>query len=249
MGYWGEATSTMDWCEINYEVSYYIAEFWNTISSMFIAWIGVIALVSLSRYTSRITDYLLATGIIVIGLGSAAFHATLTYQSQMWDEIPMVWTGSVAAYCYSSMIFPRFDNYFFAILVIWNIVFFCMHLLGGVFSLFAMIFVAITLYMSGCILVLQYRYGTRFTQRLLIIHISLYIVAFALWILDNVHCNTLRENLNPQFHSWWHILAGISIHYGFIFKLLITNIVESETSKPLLPYNQCLLDMDIVSKV
>lgn len=26
-GFWGEPTSTLDWCEENYEVSYYIAEF------------------------------------------------------------------------------------------------------------------------------------------------------------------------------------------------------------------------------
>lgn len=26
VGYWGEPTSTIDWCERNYEVSFYIAE-------------------------------------------------------------------------------------------------------------------------------------------------------------------------------------------------------------------------------
>ena len=27
VGYWGEPTATIDWCEANYEVSYYVAEF------------------------------------------------------------------------------------------------------------------------------------------------------------------------------------------------------------------------------
>lgn len=33
-GYWGPPTSTLDWCEENYAVSYYIAEFceWNRAS-------------------------------------------------------------------------------------------------------------------------------------------------------------------------------------------------------------------------
>ena len=33
-GFWEPRTSTIDWCEINYEVTYYIAEFWNTISNL-----------------------------------------------------------------------------------------------------------------------------------------------------------------------------------------------------------------------
>ena len=32
-GYWGPVTSSIDWCEENYVQSYYIAEFWNTITN------------------------------------------------------------------------------------------------------------------------------------------------------------------------------------------------------------------------
>ena len=32
-GYWGKRTATIDWCEENYQVTNYIAEFWNTVSN------------------------------------------------------------------------------------------------------------------------------------------------------------------------------------------------------------------------
>lgn len=38
-GYWGPVTSTMDWCESNYVVTEYVAEFYNSISNIgYLTW-------------------------------------------------------------------------------------------------------------------------------------------------------------------------------------------------------------------
>ncbi|KAK3094993.1 hypothetical protein FSP39_008837 [Pinctada imbricata] len=34
-GLWGSPTATIDWCEENYKVTPFIAEFWNTLSNIF----------------------------------------------------------------------------------------------------------------------------------------------------------------------------------------------------------------------
>jgi len=35
-GFWGNPTSNIDWCEDNYQLSPYVAEFWNALSSFFL---------------------------------------------------------------------------------------------------------------------------------------------------------------------------------------------------------------------
>ena len=33
VGYWGPVTSSIDWCERNYVVSYFVGEWWSTLSN------------------------------------------------------------------------------------------------------------------------------------------------------------------------------------------------------------------------
>ena len=39
-GYWGEKTANTNWCERDYVVTPYIAEFGNSLSSLFVVWFG-----------------------------------------------------------------------------------------------------------------------------------------------------------------------------------------------------------------
>jgi dihydroceramidase len=39
--FWGLPTASVDWCETNYNVTPYIAEFFNTLSSVAMVWIAV----------------------------------------------------------------------------------------------------------------------------------------------------------------------------------------------------------------
>jgi len=104
-GFWGSPTSSIDWCERNYEVSYYIAEFWNTISNLAFILVGVMGIVQAARHRYEPRFVMIGMGIMIVGCGSAAFHGTLLFHNQMADELPMMW--SIMIWLYSMFLMEQ----------------------------------------------------------------------------------------------------------------------------------------------
>jgi dihydroceramidase len=107
IGYWNNATSTIDWCEINYEITYYIVEFWNTISNLTMILLPSYGLYWSFRQNSsrqfnryRVPKSVLAcfVALIIVGSGSWLFHMTLSYSMQLLDELPMIFGSGVALF-------------------------------------------------------------------------------------------------------------------------------------------------------
>ncbi|KAJ3295959.1 Alkaline ceramidase 3, partial [Rhizoclosmatium sp. JEL0117] len=91
-GFWGDATSLVDWCESNYEVTHFVAEFWNTVSNLpffLLAYIGIQTLRELR--VTELRDYLGFLSLVMISIGSILFHGTMQYHAQILDEIPMIY--------------------------------------------------------------------------------------------------------------------------------------------------------------
>mmetsp|Transcript_66923 Transcript_66923/g.81951 ORF Transcript_66923/g.81951 Transcript_66923/m.81951 type:complete len:127 (+) Transcript_66923:40-420(+) len=90
-GYWGPVDSIVDWCEPNYYVTQYIAEFLNTLSSIpmvIFPLIGIYLCCKSGVFERRY--YVLLFLESIIGIGSVIFHGTLRYNAQLFDEIPMM---------------------------------------------------------------------------------------------------------------------------------------------------------------
>ena len=78
-GYWESmgAASAVDWCEPNYVVTLWVAEFWNTLSSLVIFAAGAYGLSRCWRSRADIEARfaLCFIGLAAVGAGSTAFHA------------------------------------------------------------------------------------------------------------------------------------------------------------------------------
>ena len=98
VGYWGVPTSTIDFCEPNYEVSHFVAEFWNALSSIPIALVGFSGML-LSRSQQLGYEQMACYAVVcIVGIGSVAFHATLMRTGQVLDELPMLWVSLTLIY-------------------------------------------------------------------------------------------------------------------------------------------------------
>ncbi|KAG2194255.1 hypothetical protein INT46_005210 [Mucor plumbeus] len=198
-GYWGPATSSVDWCEENYTHSYYIAEFWNTISSLAMVALGFlgVALHHKSLGWRLSASYLL---IVVVGIGSVLFHATLQFEHQMWDEVPMVW-------CACQLLWVLLDEHGYQGIG---------YTIG--ISIYCAFATYITIMWTDLYFVYQLYKNVKNEQVTRLFHQGCKFLIFALgvWLFDSNLCFVFDYVPNPQFHAWWHILMCTSLHYFFV---------------------------------
>ena len=86
--------ATTNWCESDYIYSYYIAEFYNCLTGIFLCCSPL-----LFYYNNAIKSSVFITCIsqlnrcfqllFIVGIGTILFHGTLLYIFQLFDEIPM----------------------------------------------------------------------------------------------------------------------------------------------------------------
>ena len=118
--YWGNQTASIDWCEKNYEVTYYIAEFWNTVSNLALLLLAVYGIFKSIRFNLKfnkkgnkfyITNSMFACylGLSLVGMGSWMFHMTLHYSMQLLDELPMLYGISIGMYAYCDLLISAFE--------------------------------------------------------------------------------------------------------------------------------------------
>eukprot|EP00444_Apocalathium_aciculiferum_P021939 CAMPEP_0183434492 /NCGR_PEP_ID=MMETSP0370-20130417/63329_1 /TAXON_ID=268820 /ORGANISM="Peridinium aciculiferum, Strain PAER-2" /LENGTH=275 /DNA_ID=CAMNT_0025621175 /DNA_START=60 /DNA_END=883 /DNA_ORIENTATION=+ len=94
---------TIDWCEANYAVTPFVAEFWNTLTSL------LCMIPPLVWFVQRFPE---GVGMIpwvyplisFIMFGSVMFHGTLTWVGQLLDEVPIL---AFISFSFSTL----FDSY------------------------------------------------------------------------------------------------------------------------------------------
>nr|XP_033806020.1 alkaline ceramidase 3 [Geotrypetes seraphini] len=228
-GYWGSPTSTLDWCEENYVVTFYVAEFWNTVSNLIMILSPVCGAIQVIRDGLE-TRYLAAfLGLSAVGMGSWCYHMTLQYEMQLLDELPMIYSSCVLVYClYECFKHRNSYNYLLVfILILFSLIVTIVYLRWKK-PLFHQVMYGLLVF----ILVLRSVYIITWVypwlRSLAYTSLGLFLMGFFLWNLDTLFCDTwrgARQKMPPvlgavtQFHAWWHVLTGLGSYLHILFCL------------------------------
>jgi dihydroceramidase len=226
VGVWGTPTSTVDWCEANYAVTPFICEFFNTVSSVAMVVAGGLGILLHRRVLDR--WMLLAFGLLsVVGLGSIAFHATLKFEFQMLDELPMLYLVTLMAY----LVLEPGPTRRFGAWLPWTLLGYAIvatmsaTLTRGRFQFFAfqITFGALELYCLLRVYRLSRELGNERIRAIFRTGVALYVAAIGFWFVDVRFCPAITQGWpavglsNPQLHAWWHVLVSC----GFYLLLLV----------------------------
>ncbi|PCH34232.1 alkaline phytoceramidase [Wolfiporia cocos MD-104 SS10] len=237
--FWGPVTATLDWCEANYQFSSYIAEAANTFSNLFtiaVALWGSYQATQQSLPHRYLVGY---AGFGLVGVGSFVFHATLLFEAQLGDELPMVY---VASYC-CAILFdtaPGFgwDNSPAALLATvvmsFNVVFTWSYYINRnpiyhqvVFaSLLGVIGVRTVHLLREPGIAKKVPDSVKSTiSRLFSAGAATFAFGFFVWNLDNIFCDKVTGWKHSigwpvafllEGHAWWHIFTAIGTYLMLI---------------------------------
>jgi dihydroceramidase len=215
--YWGPVTSSHDWCENNYEVTRFVAEFWNTLSSLPISALGIFGMwFTLSSSKTFRWSFLSAYfGLFVVGLGSALFHGTLLFEAQMADEFPMIVGSLIYAYIVLDVQFLTWQRQMTKSLHYGLVIGLTLFACAMAFVMlsdssthlpFILAYCGVVFYICAGSMDIVWQLNDPLAKKWFWISLIVYIVGGAIWLIERNFCG--YANAFQYFHALWHLAAG-----------------------------------------
>ncbi|KIK70654.1 hypothetical protein GYMLUDRAFT_65869 [Collybiopsis luxurians FD-317 M1] len=208
----------------------------NTFSNLFTLYLAIRGARNASMESLPGRFILGFIGFALVGAGSFAFHASLLYEAQLADELPMVYVVSMSVlFLYDNQpgfsLSSRLTRLHIAALVLFDILFTWSYMIYRNPVYHQVVFGTL---LVSCALRIVYLLnfspvrgripdnkkkviGSMFATGAI-----LFAVGFVIWNLDNIFCDILTTWKRGigwpaafllEGHSWWHVLTGLGTYY------------------------------------
>jgi dihydroceramidase len=229
-GFWTAfgAPATVDWCEPNYLHSPYVAEWFNSLSSLLLCALGLAGIWHTRRIAGKLEPrfLLLFASLAAVGLGSAAFHATLLRSAQAFDELPMQYAILFAAYVLRfrkdsppdraaierhAASERRWRVALSAYALTFTVVYFAFASYFAVFAVtYTVILIAITVGTHRAAFVER---KSREFRRLCVAALAFNLLAgLGLWLPEHVLLPCDHPLQRMELHAWFHLFGGLGTY-------------------------------------
>ena len=253
-GYW-PFTAPINYCEDDYVISFYIAEFYNTFTNISYIIAGINGFIIYKKYRHILPINYLFAAIMFIstGISSGLFHGSLTLTALKMDELSETMAMLCFLYSFTSKYY-QWILYLHAIIASAGIIMietdFCeIHL--TIITILALLSIGRIAKNTAEIDSEQWR-SFRDGLRAKIIVCGL--IAVSAFAFDKFACDMIKSTwiLNQiEFHAFgWHLFGGIAVNYAFIaisiLHLIKNGIVNLDEDALILKTFYGVLDYDFI---
>jgi len=217
-------SSPVDWCEDNYTFSPHIAEFVNTVSNVLFFLMPPLLIHLHQPYAKHVGPgiHLIWLLLIIVGISSAYFHATLSLLGQLLDEIAILWVVMAGfAMWFPSVWFPlswqkcpagrrKFSLFITVAALISTGLGFLQPVVNA--------FILMTLAVPGLVLLIM-ELKVEKNARVVSLGkrtITLWGLAITCWVNDRLFCPWWASVGFPYLHGAWHILIFLASYTAVV---------------------------------
>ncbi|KAF2164548.1 hypothetical protein M409DRAFT_24948 [Zasmidium cellare ATCC 36951] len=243
----GPPTSKANFCEEDFVVSAWIAEFVNTLSNLTYVLYAIRGF-RRSQHGSHAAKAMYA-GLALVGICSALFHGLLKYWSQMFDDTSMIIAS--ATVLHRSMTYGQskeFSQIFTPTLVALVVIETIYHTVTNEIKVHELAFlILIALVALRTRQLVKQRVSKEQDRRRLRWVIALgagcMVFGYFLWQLDFRYCAELTQlkravgmpwSFVLEFHGWWHVLTAVG---AFTFMSLVESLTQERAIVSVNPFS------------
>lgn len=221
--FWRQMTlpSTVNWCEEDYKHSSYIAEYWNTLSGLFLCF-SSLYFYYINKDQRFYKLFYINKLLFFVGIGTMLFHGKLLYIFQLMDELPMVLIAIESTRLLQTL--KMYNSKYGRSYSVYNSTKYIL-LLTIIFSYYisptleVIIFQGslvyyVLLFCTTCKRLLSSDISNFKLKSNILFYIKISLttslLSITLWLIENNFCNNVNH---LQLHAFWHLLTSISMYY------------------------------------